>query len=564
MRRSKRKPTLNAANRRQFFQRAGGAAFALTPLTLLPACGGGGGYDGDPMPTPQGSGPFRHGVASGDPLPDRVILWTRVTSDATGSVAVDCVIATDPALARVVATLSLTTDATRDHTVKVDVTGLAPATTYYYRFTTAGTSSPIGRTRTLASSATSLRLAVLSCSNIAMGYFNAYARVAERADLDLVLHLGDYIYEYGTEPGNVRSTEPPVEVVTLADYRLRHAQYKRDPDLQEMHRQHPMIAIWDDHDIASDASASGSPNHTEGAEGTWANRVGAALQAYYEWLPVRVVDPTDLRRNYRSFAIGNLVELLMLEERVVGRSPQVPGNATLPRTFRQRDAFLDPGREMLGATEQDWLATRLRGSTAKWKLLAQGVMFAQLKLQAQTLAEGGGLYANADQWDGYQPARDRVFEVLKGDAAHAAVGNVVMISGDAHSSWASDLTQDPSNGDVASGGYDSGSGAGSHGVEFVGTSVTSPMIIDTYGAAESLLRSINPQLKYVDLSQRGYLLIDADATRVVGEYWFVDDVIRRSGAQTFAAAFQVRDGEQRLSPAGATSARPNPPALAPS
>jgi alkaline phosphatase D len=553
---------LGFANRRQFFGRASGAALALTPMSLLPACGGG---DGEPAPTPPGSGLFQHGVASGDPLSDRVILWTRVTPESTGagSVAVNCVVATDTALANVVATLSLTTDASRDHTVKVDVTGLMPATTYYYRFTVAGVSSPVGRTRTLPVSATSLRIAVASCSSLAEGFFNAYARIAERADLDLVVHLGDYIYEYGTQQGNVRLVEPAFETVTLGDYRQRHAQYKRDADLQEMHRQHPVIAIWDDHDIASNANATGSQNHTEGVEGTWADRVGAALQAFYEWLPVRVVDATDLRKNYRSFAIGNLVELLMLEERVVGRSPQLPGNATLPDTFRQRDTFLDPSREMLGSVEHDWVASRLRTSTARWKFLAQGVMFAQLKLQAQTIAEGGGLYANADQWDGYQPARDRLYQVLKGDASHPAVGNVVMISGDAHSSWACDLTQDPSNPDAANAGYNAGTGAGSHAVEFVGTSVTSPMILNTGGLAESLLRSINPHLKYVDLSRRGYLLVDADETRVVGEWWFVDTVTSRHGGQSFATAFQVLDGEPHLIPAARTGARADPPPLAP-
>ena len=136
------------------------------------------------------------------------------------------------------------------------------------------------------------------------GYFNAYRRIAERADLDFVVHLGDYIYEYG-DP-DIRAFEPATEIVTLADYRTRHAQYKRDADLQEMHRQHPMIAIWDDHDFASNANATGSQNHTEATEGTWAARVAAALQAYYEWMPVRVADPTDLRRNNRSFAYGNL------------------------------------------------------------------------------------------------------------------------------------------------------------------------------------------------------------------------------------------------------------------
>jgi alkaline phosphatase D len=561
MGRPKRKSTrtLGIGNRRQFFQRAGGAAFALSSLALLPACGGGGGYKGDPMPVPPGSGLFQHGVASGDPLSDRVILWTRVTPSSAGTVAVTCVVATDTALANVVTTLSLSTDATRDYTVKVDVTGLTPATTYYYRFSVGATASPIGRTRTLPTDTTRLRMAVASCSSLAEGFFNAYARIAERADLDLVVHLGDYIYEYGVEQGNVRAVEPAFETVTLSDYRTRHAQYKRDVDLQAMHRQHPVIAIWDDHDIASNANATGSQNHTEGMEGTWADRVNAALQAFYEWLPVRVVDTANPRKNYRSFAIGNLVELLMLEERLIARSPQLPGNATLSDTFRQRDAFLDPSREMLGSVEQDWVATRLRTSTAKWKFLGQGVMFAQLKLQAQTNAEGGGLYVNADQWDGYQPARDRVYDIIKGDASHPPVGNVVVLSGDAHSSWAADLTPDPSNGQV----YDPSTGNGSLAVEYVGTSVTSPMILNTGGLAESLLRSINPHIKFVDLSHRGYMLIDADASRVIGEWWFVDEVTSRSAGQSFETAYQVLDGEQRMVLAGPTSPRTNPPPLAP-
>ena len=545
-------------NRRQFIQRAGGAALVLATVPLLPACGGG--NDGDLTPTPVGTGIFRHGVASGDPLSDRVVLWTRVTPSAGGAITLDCVVATDTALANVVSQTSVTTDASRDYTVKNDVTGLQPNTTYYYRFSVAGTHSPIGRTRTMpAGTATRLRMAVVSCADIAMGFFNAYRRVAERADLDLVVHLGDYIYEYGDASGNFRAVEPSSEILTLADYRTRHAQYKRDADLQEVHRQHPMIAIWDDHDIASNANVRGSQNHTEGLEGSWTDRVSVALQAYYEWMPVRMVDPSNPRKNYRNFAYGNLVDLLLLEQRVLARSPQAAPNATLSNTFRQRGEFLDPSREMLGSEEQDWLATHLRRSTAKWKFVAQGVMFAQLKIQSQTNAEGGGLYVNNDQWDGYQPARDRVFQVLKGDQASPPVGNVVFVTGDAHSSWAADLSPDPNNADA----YDRSTGNGSLAVEFVSTSVTSEMVLDTHGLLESTLRSINPHFKYIDLSHRRYMLIDADSTRVVAEWWFVDTVETPNNGQSFATAFLVADGTNRLVATGVTNPRPNPPALAP-
>ena len=562
MGRVKRSPKKTGATRREFFRRAGGTTLAVGTLSLLGGCGGNG--SADPVPSSPGTGLFRHGVASGDPLADRVILWTRVTPDVAGPVDVDCVVATDTALAQVVARFTLSTDATRDYTVKSDVLGLQPNTTYYYRFSVGGVGSPVGRTRTLPVGATTrLRMAVVSCSNLAQGFFNAYRRVAERADLDLVVHLGDYLYEYSDDPDNVRVHEPAVETVTLADYRTRHAQYKRDVDAQQMHRQHPIVAIWDDHDIASDANASGSRNHTEGAEGTWAARVDAALQAYYEWMPIRPVDPANLRKCNRSFAFGDLVELLMLEERIGARSPQLDSNTNVDGVFTQSGSFTNPAREMLGTEEQDWLAARLRTSTARWKMVGQGVMLAQLKIEPKSNADGGGRFLNADQWDGYQPARDRLFQALKGSASTPAVGNVVVLTGDAHSAWACDLTEDPNNDNVAAGGYDSGTGAGSRAVEFITTSVTSPAIFDIGGVVASGLRSVNPHLKYIELTRRGYMLVDADAARVVSEWWYVDDVASPSSGQAFGAAFQVLTGAPHVVPAGPTSPRTNPPALAP-
>ncbi|EHR69069.1 phosphodiesterase/alkaline phosphatase D [Burkholderiales bacterium JOSHI_001] len=548
-------------------QQAGGAAMALGAVPLLQACGGGG-PDGSNLPTPAGTGLFRHGVASGDPLADRVILWTRVTPADGAAVAVQCTVATDAALTQVVKRVDASTDASRDHTLKLDVTGLAANTSYYYQFSAsesgATVRSPLGRTRTLPSGSTArLRLAVLSCSDFSQGFFNVYRRVAERADLDLVVHLGDFIYERGDAPGNYRAVEPATSLHTLADYRMRHALHKRDPDLQDLHRQHPMVAMWDDHDIASDANVSGSTAHNPVLDGPWPLRVATALQAYMEWMPLRVQDAADLRRSWRSFAIGNLVDFHLLETRVAARSPQLPGNATLSGTFRQRDAFTDSSREMLGAEQHAWLAARLRASTARWKFIAQGVQMSQVKLQPQTNIDGGGLFMNADQWDGYQPARDRLFSVFKGDASHPAVGNVVVLSGDAHASFGADLTPDPNNGDTTTGGYDENTGAGSIAVEFVTTSVTSPFVHDTHLLFANALKSINPHLKFVDLSNQGYLLIDADATRVVGEWWFVDTVTTPSNNQSLVSALQVLDGSARLVGSGPTSARTDRPGLAP-
>jgi alkaline phosphatase D len=546
-------PARTGTSRREFFQRSGALASAVT----LPLLAG----------TAAAAGPlFQHGVASGDPLANRVILWTRITPQSPRrTVGVRWLVARDAQLRDVVLRGDAETSAARDFTVKIDAVGLSPGSTYYYRFFAENEASPIGRTRTLPVGATShLRIAVASCSNHAAGFFNAYRRIAERADLDFVLHLGDYTYEPGPGvfPNEVRAPEPPVETITLSDYRTRHAQYKRDTDLQEVHRQHPMICIWDDGEITNNAWRDGALNHTEGAEGAWPERVAMSLKAYYEWMPVRQVDPAQPRSNERAFRIGDLVDLLMLEERLSARSQQLP--ATIPTPFFpgfvQTGAFADPSRTLLGAEQEAWLAARLRESDARWKLIGQQVMFAQLKLQGAPLAFGGGLFINPDQWDGYQPARDRVYAVLKGDATHAPVSDVVILTGDLHSSWAADLTQDPNNPVVVAGGYDPASGSGSRAVEFVGTSISSPGLPDPTGSTAALLRTINPHFKFIDLNQRGYMLLDVTRERIVCEWWFVDRVDLSSDVENLGAAFEVQHGSNRLAPSAMTAAAHEPAA----
>jgi alkaline phosphatase D len=552
-------PPKIGTTRRGFFGRSGAAAAALASASSLPLIAR--------AAAPEGA-LFQHGVASGDPLADRVILWTRVTPQSPrAQLAVRCEMALDPAMRRVVWRGTALTSAARDFTVKLDPAGLRPGTTYYYRFHVENEASPIGRTRTLPVGAVSrLRFAVASCSNHAAGLFNAYGRIAERADLDFVVHLGDYLYEYGpAQYGSLRTPEPPNEMVTLSDYRARHAQYKRDADAQALHRQHPVICIWDDHEITNDAWVDGAQNHTEGAEGSWAERVNVGLKAYYEWMPVREVDPAQPRRNQRAFRVGDLLDLVMLEERLSARSQQLPATVPTPfgNGFVQAGAFLDPARTLLGAEQEAWLAQRLRGSDARWKFIGQGVMLAQLKLQGAPLAQGGGVFINSDQWDGYQPARDRLFNVLKGDADHAPVGNVVVLTGDIHSSWAADLTQDPNNPSTATGGYNPATGEGSRAVEFVGTSISSPGLSDPSGNTAAFLRSVNPHFKFIDFNQRGYMLVDVTPQRASCEWWFVDTVASLSNIQTFGAAFEVQHGTQRLMPAAQTSPKPNPPLLAP-
>ncbi|MFP5307085.1 MAG: alkaline phosphatase D family protein [Gammaproteobacteria bacterium] len=553
--------------RRDFLRHAGLGSAALGALPFLPGCG-----SSDPA-SGGGTGQlgFEHGVASGDPLADRVVLWTRVSGERAASVVVDYAVFADPELDVRVAGGSLTTDPSRDYTVKVDVGGLQPATTYYYRFFAGGASSPIGRTRTLPVGAVDrLRIGVVSCASYAHGLFNAYRRLAKRQDLDLVVHLGDYIYEYSSGDdgkevyGEFRRYEPPTEILTLADYRLRHAQYKRDADLLELHRQHPMINVWDDHETADNSWLGGAVNHNEsGDEGDWALRVGEALRAFYEWMPIREAG-ADRRQSYRRFALGDLVDLIMLESRLLARSEQAPATVQAPPplpsaigVFLDQGAVADPARTLLGDAQEAWLAQQLAGSTATWKLLGQQVMFGQLKVLGTPNALGTSLYLNPDQWDGYPRARERVYAMIDGSAG-PAVDNVVVLTGDIHTSWAMDITSDPNN--VAA--YNPLTGDGSIAVEFVATSITSPGL-EQLGQVDDAIRVSNPHIKYVDLAHKGYLLLDITPERIVGEHWYVDTITEASTAETFGAAFQAVAGSNRLSAASQTEPRASPPPFAP-
>lgn len=284
--------------------------------------------------------PFYHGVASGDPLPDRVILWTRITPEADGPVDVTWRMATDPDFQDVVQSGRVTTEAARDYTVKIDAAGLQPDRTYYYAFEALGETSLTGRTRTAPlGAADHLRFAIVSCSNYQNGFFNAYARIAERDDLSAVIHLGDYIYEYpeggfGFDEEIGRGHEPDGEAVTLDDYRIRYSFYRLDPDLRRVHQQHPFITVWDDHEYANNAWKDGAENHQPETEGPWPARKSVANQAYFEWLPVREPEPAadGLKRVYRRIAYGDLLELYMLDTRIEEREEQAASDA-LPFTL---------------------------------------------------------------------------------------------------------------------------------------------------------------------------------------------------------------------------------------
>jgi alkaline phosphatase D len=498
--------------------------------------------------TPGVRSPFRHGVASGDPLDDRVLLWTRVTPPDDRPVDVRFEVSRDAAVRDVVCAGEVSTDGERDWTVHVDASGLEPGTGYHYRFQALGARSPAGRTRTAPAAGNEhLRLAVVSCAKYTAGYFNVYARLAERGDLDFVLHVGDYIYEYGNadskSPGGriVRPVQPPHEAVTLADYRARYAHYRADRDVQAVHARHPFVLTLDDHELANDAWRGGAGTHDERRDGRWEERRAAALQAWREWLPVRLPDPADPERIYRSLAFGDLADVIMLDGRT-HRDRETKGP--------EMDA---PGRTVLGRTEHRWLLDTLAASRARWRIVGNDVMLGQVftgflpEEIGDPLSEVGVLTArehgpDPDQWDGYTWERDRLLAFLD----ERPVRDVVFLSGDVHTAWAVDLKRDPRDPDEAPAA-----------VELVTASITTENL-DEHLAAEPATASRdverrvvdeNPHVHWVDLDGHGYVLVDVTRERVRGEWFFVAETKRRTAGVRRGPAFEVRAGESRLQPA---------------
>lgn len=481
-----------------------------------------------------GATPFQHGVASGDPATDSVILWTRLSVvDAPRRLTGSWEVLASPDAAEPVQHGSFETDAERDYTVKVEAAGLEPATTYYYRFRALGFTSPLGRTRTLPAAKTArLRLAVFSCANYAAGYFHAYRAAAARADIDAVLHLGDYIYEYGNEEyGAVRSYDPPHEVITLSDYRRRYAHYRSDPDLIALHRQFPMLAVWDDHEVANNAWQRGAENH-DSSEGAYLDRKRAAQRAYFEWLPVR---DNDAFRLQRSFRFGDLVHLVLADTRHWGRSEPVP-DVTDP-------AFASQERSILGDDQTAWLTEELSSATTRWRILAQQVMFSQLDLGV----------LNTDAWDGYPASRQHLLNFLQDEA----IDNLVILSGDIHMSWAIDVVPES----VAD--YDAETGAGSVAVEIVVPSVTSPSLEREPAETVARVALESQKVRLAQLWRRGYVVLDIDHERLQAE-WYLFDRVDRPSDEMFYRALHVRAGESFLRESeGPSDAVDDAPGLAP-
>jgi alkaline phosphatase D len=497
---------------------------------------------------------FLHGVASGDPLPDGILLWTRVTpvpeaipgSGVGPDTEVSWVVARDKAFTTVVAKGSTTATAASDHTVKADIRGLQPGTDYWFRFSAGGTESPAARTRTAPAAdaaVTNLRFGVVSCANWEAGYFSPYRHLAARGDLDAWLHLGDYIYEYGTgEYGTrdkvVRPHAPAHEIVTLADYRIRHARYKTDPDLQALHATAPVVAIWDDHEFANDAWSGGAENHTEGAEGAWSARQAAAKQAYFEWMPVR---PAIAGTTYRRLRFGKLADLSLLDLRSF-RSQQVKvGNGEVD----------DPDRTLTGRAQLDWLKAGLKSSDTTWRLVGNSVMispFAIGSLSADLLKPLAkllglpqeGLALNTDQWDGYTDDRREILAHLRTNA----IRNTVFLTGDIHMAWANDVPVD-------AGTYPLSPSAAT---EFVVTSVTSDNLDDIVkvpegtvsAVASPVIRAANRHVHWVDTDRHGFGVLDITAERAQMDFYVISDRAKRDATAKWSRSYRTRSGTQKV------------------
>jgi alkaline phosphatase D len=488
---------------------------------------------------------FRHGVASGDPLGDGVIIWTRVSIDTGGPVEVTWRVGADPDLLEVVSSGADIADPGADHTVKVEVTGLEPATTYFYSFEVLGERSPIGRTRTLpVGECDRLRFAVCCCAKYTAGYFNAYSRIAARPDLDFVLHLGDYIYEYPTHDGKAlglqigREMDPAHECITLEDYRKRYALHRRDPDVQRLHAIHPMISTLDDHEFCNDTWREGAKYHDPETDGPWSERKEAALQAWHEWLPVRPPDVNDLGRIYRSFSLGGLADLILLDGRSY-RDEQVSG-----------DRLDDKDRTVLGKEQYEWLVSQLARSGAAWRLIANSVMIGQVFTGflpdevGRPLSEVGilthrDLGPDPDQWDGYPAERERLFKFME----ETPITNSVFLSGDVHTAWAVDLKRDPFEADEKP-----------LAVEFVSASVTSEnldeeMHTEPRTVSVDIERQVvddNPHVRWVELDSHGYVLVAITNKQVQADWYFVETLRRRSENESRAAGWVVKRDEHRL------------------
>lgn len=488
---------------------------------------------------------FTHSVASGEPGADTVLLWTRYVPANGGAVELKVQLSEAEDFGSPIDGGVMITGPWRDHTLKITVDGLKPGTRYFYRFVAPdGSFSPIGRTKTLPEGpqVQSFKAAIFSCSNLTYGWFNAYAHAAARGDIDLSIHLGDYFYEYAPDgyapaggPIGGRAPLPAHEIFSLADYRLRYASYRADPDLMELHRVTPMIVQWDDHESANDSWEGGAQNH-QPTEGEWSIRKAAAIQAYREWMPV-----SD--EPWKAYDIGTLATLFRTETRLLARTeqPEIEGLFKQADPMKALAAFrdgpwMDPGATMMGSAQEVWLKHAMKRSVRagqRWQLVGFGTILGEQRtpevalnwvkrdapeglkqyVVAGVMATRAGLPSSFDGWGGYPAARRRFLS-----GAQEMGANLIVLSGDSHNGWAFDLGQD-------------GKPAG---VEFAGQGVTSPgyeheLSMDPKVVAAGMV-SASKELKWCDTSRKGYMALTITPDRVSNDWVFADTVATRTPA----------------------------------
>ncbi|SMX33961.1 alkaline phosphatase D family protein [Octadecabacter ascidiaceicola] len=534
-----------------------------------------GAYEFWPLPSGQsftssdtaGSGVFAHGVASGDPLHDRVVLWTHV--DANDAVDVQWEVSQTADFKSLFATGVVATSAARDWTVKVDVSGLTAGTQFFYRFKLGDNTSEVGRTKTLpVGPIADARFAVVSCSSWQHGYFNVYDHIARQDHFDAMIHLGDYIYEYGTsekagqpKAGPIRPHAPTHETITLADYRMRLAQYRQDASLRAVTARIPLIAIWDDHETANDSYTTGAANH-QSDEGNWPDRQAAALQAYYEWLPVR--EPSgDSVTAYRSYEWGDLATLVAVETRLIARNAPITvedasdalGDGEGLDAFNENILFAED-REVLGQAQQDFVVdafTQSKRAGKPWRILANQVVMGRVAtpdLRPHVTKEamdnirpkwagidefvrisGFRLPFDLNSWDGYPAARTRLYDAL--DAA--GINDMLVLTGDAHEYWVNDLTADDGS---------------KMGVEIGTTSVTSSTLQSFLGDSTAsyalLMTRENPDVRYYNPVYHGYVDLHLMTNAAVADLVAVDTVFTRDYTAFSTAKFKVSSDHQSL------------------
>ncbi|MDY7098604.1 MAG: alkaline phosphatase D family protein [Pseudomonadota bacterium] len=514
-----------------------------------------------------GSG-FTHSVASGEPQANSVLLWTRFVGEA--ATELEWQVSTTEDFAKPVSEGSITASPDRDWCAKAIASGLEPGQWYFFRFVAPdGSMSPIGRTKTLPQGATQqFRMAVFSCANYGFGWFNAYAHAVQANDCDLALHLGDYIYEYGggTYPSASqkhpnRDLAPENEIVTLADYRLRYATYRADPDLQRIHQVLPMIPVWDDHESTNDSWKDGAQNHQPDTEGDWATRKAIAKRVYREWMPVSDAP-------YATYDLGDLATLFRLDTRLEGREEQFnlasilkgkdsPQAMAAALTAFRDGAYADPDRQLLGLAQEEWLAKGLAASNARgatWQVLVQQVLMGKVsapksmievlgdkvpdwikpRLTAAAMASQVGIPQNMDAWDGYPAARERAFAM-----AQEADANLIVLAGDTHNAWGFNLAQDGK----------------AVGVEFGVSSVSSPgyesylSMVPSDVLAGALVGE-NAELQWADTSQRGYMTVELTPSTATTEWRFVEGIKTRSTKLAGTKRISTEAGSNMLSAQG--------------